>query len=118
MNLPFSPESRRRKAVADEESPLVKTLYVGNLALRASEEDLRKWFRQEGFGVDNVDIIRDRYTGESRGFGFVEISDDEEAVRAVLILNGKEFLGRAVVVNEAHSRPDGSRRSKGGRRDW
>jgi RNA recognition motif-containing protein len=97
----------------------VKTLYVGNLPLRASEEDLRKWFRQEGFGVDNVDIIRDRYTGESRGFGFVEIGDDEEAVRAMLILNGKEFLGRALVVSEARSpRPGGARRSKGGRREW
>ena len=87
----------------------MKTLYVGNLPLRASEEDLRKWFRQEGFGVDNVDIIRDRYTGESRGFGFVEIGDDEEAVRAMLILNGKEFLGRALVVSEARSpRPGGA----------
>ncbi len=81
----------------------MKTLYVGNLPLRASEEDLRKWFRQEGFDVDNVDIIRDRHTGESRGFGSVEIGDDEEAVRAMLILNGKEFLGRALVVSEAHS---------------
>jgi RNA recognition motif-containing protein len=97
----------------------VKALYVGNLPLRASEEDLRKWFRQEGFGVDKVDIIRDRYTGESRGFGFVEIGDDEEAVRAMLILNSKEFLGRALVVSEARSpRPGGARRSKGGRREW
>ncbi len=96
--------------MADEESPLVKTLYVGNLPLRASEEDLRKWFRQEGFGVDNVDIIRDRYTGKSRGFGFVEIGDDEEAIRAMLILNGKEFLGRALVVSEAHSPREGGRR--------
>ncbi len=88
----------------------MKTLYVGNLPLRASEEDLRKWFRQEGFGVGNVDIIRDRYTGESRGFGFVEIGDDEEAVRAMLILNGKEFLGRALVVSEAHSPREGGRR--------
>jgi RNA recognition motif-containing protein len=88
----------------------VKTLYVGNLPLRASEEDLRKWFRQEGFGVDNVDIIRDRYTGESRGFGFVEIGDDEEAVRAMLILNGKEFLGRALVVSEARAPREGGRR--------
>ena len=80
LNLPFSPEFRQRKAVADEESPLVKRLYVGNLPLRASEEDLRNWFRQEGFGVESIEIIRDRYTGESRGFGFVEIGDDEEAV--------------------------------------
>ena len=87
----------------------MKTLYVGNLPLRASEEDLRKWFRQEGFGVDNVDIIRDRYTGESRGFGFVEIGDDEEAVRAMLILNGKEFLGRALVVSEARAPREGGR---------
>jgi cold-inducible RNA-binding protein len=89
---------------------VVKTLYVGNLPLRAREEDLRKWFRQEGFGVDNVDIIRDRHTGESRGFGFVEIGDDEEAVRAMLILNGKEFLGRALVVSEARAPREGGRR--------
>ncbi len=88
----------------------MKTLYVGNLPLRAREEDLRKWFRQEGFGVDNVDIIRDRHTGESRGFGFVEIGDDEEAVRAMLILNGKEFLGRALVVSEARAPREGGRR--------
>ncbi len=110
LNLSFSPESRRRKALADEESPLVKRLYVGNLPLRSSEEGLRKWFRQEGFGVDSIEIIRDRYTGESRGFGFVEIGDDEEVVRAMLILNGKEFLGRALVVSEAHAPREGGRR--------
>ncbi len=88
----------------------MKTLYVGNLPLRASEEDLRKWFREQGFGMDNVDIIRDRYTGESRGFGFVEIGDDEEAVRAMLILNGKEFLGRPLVVNEARPHRNGGLR--------
>jgi len=110
LNLCFSPESRRRKAVADKESPLVKRLYVGNLPLRASEEDLRKWFRQEGFGVESIEIIRDRHTGESRGFGFVEIGDDEEAVRAILILNGQEFLGRTLVVSEARAPHEGGRR--------
>ncbi len=88
----------------------MKTLYVGNLPLRASEEDLWKWFRQEGFRVESIEIIRDRYTGESRGFGFVEIGDDEEAVRAMLILNGKEFLGRALVVSEARAPREGGRR--------
>jgi RNA recognition motif-containing protein len=88
----------------------VKTLYVGNLPLRASEEDLWKWFRQEGFRVESIEIIRDRYTGESRGFGFVEIGDDEEAVRAMLILNGKEFLGRALVVSKARAPREGGRR--------
>lgn len=65
---------------------------------------------REGFGADSVKIIRDRYSGDSRGFGFVEIGDDEEAVRAILILNGKEFLGRALVVREARPhREDGPR---------
>ncbi len=59
-------------------------LYVGNLPPQASEEELRDWFAREGFGLDSIEIIRDRYTGQSRGFGFVEIGDDEEAVRAML----------------------------------
>jgi RNA recognition motif-containing protein len=60
--------------------------------------------------VESIEIIRDRYTGESRGFGFVGIGDDEEAVRAMLILNGKEFLGRALVVSEARAPREGGRR--------
>ncbi len=89
----------------------MKRLYVGNLPSRATEEDLRHLFAQYGFSIGNVDVIRDRYTGESRGFGFVEIEDDEEAVRAMLILYGKELLGRPLKISEARSpRERGSER--------
>ena len=88
----------------------MKRLYVGNVAFKASEQDLRNCFAQYGFSTDSVQIVRDRYTGQSRGFGFVEIGDEEEAVRAMLILNGKVFLGRALVVREAHSPRNGGRR--------
>ncbi len=85
-------------------------LYVGNLPQQASEEELRDWFAPKGFGVDRVSIMRDRHTGESRGFGFVEIADDEEAVPAMLILNGSDFLGYTLVVNEARPPREGGRR--------
>ncbi len=61
----------------------MKRLYVGNIPFKANEQDLRNWFAQYGFGTDNVQIIRDRFSGRSRGFGFVEIGDDEEALRAM-----------------------------------
>ncbi len=83
-------------------------LYVGHLPQEASDAELRNWFLREGFGVDRAKIIRDRYSGKPRGFGFVEIGDNEEAVRAILILNGKEFQGRTLVVDEARpARPPG-----------
>ncbi len=88
----------------------MKKLYVGNLPFKASEQDLRNWFAQYGFSADNVQITRDLSSGRSRGFGFVEMGDDEEAVRAMLILNGKEFLGQPLVVNEASPRRNGGRR--------
>ena len=78
--------------------------------------------------MDNVNLIRDRDTNQLRGFGFVEISNDEEAERAIQTLNGKDFLGRAVVVNEARPPREGGGggRGRGGggggggrrRRDW
>ncbi len=87
----------------------MKKLYVGNIPFKASEQDLRNWLAQYGFGADNVQIIRDPFSGRSGGFGFVEIWDDEEAIRAILILNGKEFQGRTLVVNEARPRRQGGR---------
>ena len=93
----------------------MKSLYVGNLPYQASEENLRDWFKQSGFGVGRVTVMYDRYFGEPRGFGFVEMSDDKDAARAILVLNGKEFLGRRLVVNEAHPRREGGSR---GRREW
>lgn len=87
-------------------------IYVGNLPYSVTESDLRSAF--EAFGsVDSVDIIKDRYTDESKGFGFVEMADRDEAQKAIDGLNGKEFMGRTITVNEARPR-GGSRRGGGG----
>lgn len=85
-------------------------LYVGNLPSQASEVELRNWFEREGFGVDSINIMREPSSGRPRGFGFVQIADDEEAVRAMLILNRKDFLGHTLMVNEARTRRVGGRR--------
>jgi hypothetical protein len=80
-------------------------IYVGNLLREATEADLRQAF--EAFGqVTSVKIITDRYTGDSRGFGFVEMPNDQEAKSAVSGLNGKDFKGRTLKVNEARPRDD------------
>jgi len=84
-------------------------IYVGNLSYDARENDLREAFEQYG-SVDNVNIIMDRYTNRSKGFGFVEMPSDEEAKAAIDGLNGKEILGRAVKVNEARPREERPRR--------
>lgn len=86
-------------------------IYVGNLSRDVTENDLREAF--EAFGtVDSVKIITDRFTGASRGFGFIEMPEDEEAKKAMADLNGKDMKGREVKVNEA--RPRTERRSGGG----
>ena len=87
-------------------------IYVGNLARQTTEDDLRKAF--EGFGqVESVNIIMDKFSGESRGFGFVEMPSKDEAQKAIEEMNGKDLMGRAVNVNEA--RPKTNRRdSRGG----
>ncbi len=76
-------------------------LYVGNLPFQASETDIANWFSEAGVAVDNVMLIRDRFSGEPRGFGFVEINDDEQGQLAIETCSGKELMGRALVVNEA-----------------
>ena len=85
----------------------MKKLYVGNLPFNASEEQLQEWFGQVGVNPSAISLIRDRFTGQSRGFGFIEIANDEEANRAVTSLNGQNFGGRNLVVNEA--RPQAER---------
>jgi len=91
-------------------------IYVGNLSRQATEDDLRQAF--EAFGqVETVNIIKDRFSGESRGFGFVEMPSKGEAQKAIEEMNGKDLVGRAVNVNEA--RPKTNRRDVrggGGRR--
>jgi cold-inducible RNA-binding protein len=90
----------------------VKKLYIGNLPFSATEEQLQEWFTQVGVTPSGVNLIRDRFTGQSRGFAFVEVTNDEDADRAVNSLNGQNFGGRNLVVNEA--RPQAERGSGGG----
>ncbi len=88
-------------------------IYVGNLSREVTETDLREAF--EAFGqVSSVKIITDRYSGESRGFGFVEMPTKTDAESAIGGLNDKELKGRTLNVNEARPRPQG-RRGGGGR---
>jgi RNA recognition motif-containing protein len=87
-------------------------IYVGNLSYDASEEDVQRAF--EDFGsVDSVKIIKDKYTGRSKGFGFVEMTDDDAAKTAITELNDKEFMGRNLKVNEARPRAEGGGGGRG-----
>lgn len=86
-------------------------LYVGGLAYSVTEEELKTLFAGEG-DVTSVAIIKDRDTGQSKGFGFVEMADVKEAQNAIKNLNGKELSGRAIMVNQA--RPQEDRRPSGG----
>jgi RNA recognition motif-containing protein len=79
----------------------VKKLFVGNLPYAANETDVQNFFADHGVAVDSVTVMRDRFTGQARGFGFVEINDDGAALRAVEACHGKDLMGRALVVNEA-----------------
>ena len=80
-------------------------LYVGNLSFQTSSEDLQQLFAQAGT-VESASVVEDRETGRSRGFGFVEMTTPEEAAAAIEQLNGKEFGGRNLTVNEARPRTD------------
>ncbi len=88
-------------------------IYVGNIAYEMSEDDLRNAFSTYG-EVESVRIITDRFTGRSKGFGFVEMTDAENAQKAIDEMNGRELNGRALRVNEARPRPDGDRPRGGG----
>jgi len=90
-------------------------IYVGNMSYNVNEEDLRGAF--EAFGkVDSVAIIKDKYSGESKGFGFVEMPTAAEGQAAIEGLNGKEFKGRTLTVNEARPKAEGARGGRGGGR--
>jgi RNA recognition motif-containing protein len=96
-----------------------RKLYVGNLAYRMTNSDLEQLFAAHG-AVQSAQIIMDRDTGRSKGFGFVEMSTDQEAQAAASALNGQEVEGRSLTVNEARPRPErGSdwRTGNGGSRD-
>lgn len=90
-------------------------IYVGNLSRDLTESELKEAF--EAFGtVNSASIIKDRYTGDSRGFGFVEMPNQEEAQAAINALNGKSLKGRTATVNEARPRTDKPRTGFGGGR--
>jgi RNA recognition motif-containing protein len=94
---------------------LGKKLYVGNLPFDTTEADLRGLFEQHG-AVQSVNVISDRETGRSRGFGFVEYEDADSAEKAQRALDGHDFGGRSLRVNEAHERSGGGGGGGGGRR--
>jgi len=93
-------------------------IYVGNLSQNVTEENLRQAF--ESFGqVTSARIIKDKYSGQSRGFGFVEMLEQAQAQAAIKSLNGKELLGKQMSVNEARPRTDQGRSGRqGGRMDY
>jgi RNA recognition motif-containing protein len=101
-------------------------LYVGSLPYSTTEQELSELFAAHGT-VQSAKVISDRYTGQSRGFGFVEMSTDEEAQKAIAALNGSPLGGRTLVVNEARPQakrpygeggPGGGNRGGGDRDRW
>jgi cold-inducible RNA-binding protein len=91
----------------------MKNIYVGNLDFRTGEDELRQLF--EAYGqVERVNVIRDRDTGQPRGFAFVEMTNDAEAEKAIAGTNGSNFGGRNLNVSEARPKPERPERSGGG----
>ena len=88
-------------------------IFVGNLPYTATSTDLETMFSEFG-GCDSASIVTDRETGRSRGFGFVEMTDGDAARQAMEALNGRQYGGRALTVNEAHERPRGGGGGGGG----
>lgn len=90
-------------------------LYVGNLAFETTENDLQDLFEQTG-PVNEVNLINDRETGRSRGFGFVTMASKSDGETAIAAVNGKQLHGRALTVNEARAREEQPRKFAGNRR--
>ena len=90
-------------------------IYVGNLSWDVTEDDLRKTFGAFG-QVSSANVIKDQYSGKSKGFGFVEMPTKEEAQAAIQEMNGKDLKGRNITVNEARPRAEGGRGGSGGGR--
>ena len=94
----------------------MKNIFVGNLSFNTNEDELRQMF--EGYGqVDRVSIMTDRDTGRSRGFGFVEMSSNEDGEKAIAALNGSQLGGRTINVNEARPKAERGSGGFGGGRD-
>jgi cold-inducible RNA-binding protein len=89
-----------------------KKLYVGNLTYGVTDSALEQMFATHG-AVQSAQVIMDRDTGRSKGFGFVEMGSDQEAQAAIAALNGKDVEGRALTVNEARPRTEGGRGGRG-----
>ncbi len=95
---------------------MASKLYVGNLPFDVGDEELRSLFAQAGT-VESVKIITDQYTGRSRGFGFVEMAGEEEATKAIQMLNGYALKGRSLVVSHARQEQRRGGQGRGPRRD-
>jgi RNA recognition motif-containing protein len=93
---------------------MAKNIYVGNLAWETTADDLLALFQEHG-AVARAQVITDRETGRSRGFGFVEMDNDSEAQKAIDALNGQDYKGRPLTVNEARPREDRGGGGGGGR---
>jgi len=93
---------------------MAKKLYVGNLSYQVTSSDLEKLFAAHGT-VESATVIEDRASGRSKGFGFVEMSSDDEAQAAISALDGSDMDGRTIKVNEAKPRPSGGGGGYGGR---
>ena len=104
-------EENTRWNQALQERPM--NIYIGNIGPDVTEDDLSQAFREFG-EVDTARLITDRYSGQSRGFGFVEMQNNTEAQAAIEGLNGKELKGRPIVVNEARPREQGRGGGGGG----
>ncbi|MCX5896427.1 MAG: RNA-binding protein [Proteobacteria bacterium] len=92
---------------------MVKNLYVGNLSPEITKEDLLENFKEVG-EVVSATVIKDKFSGESKGFGFVEMATEQGAQEAINKFNGGEMSGRKIIVNEAKPRPERSNLSKSG----
>src|SRR5713101_4681893 len=92
---------------------MAKRIYVGGLPYSATEEDLENLFAEHG-AVKDATVITDRYTGQAKGFGFIEMEDDAEAEKAISALNGTQMGGRTLTVNEAKPREERPRGGGGG----
>jgi RNA recognition motif-containing protein len=89
---------------------IIMNIFVGSLPFSIEEAQLSQSF--EAFGaVESVKIITDKFTGRSKGFGFVEMTNDDEALKAIEALNGSNLMGRDIVVNKSEPKPEGERRS-------
>lgn len=92
-------------------SNLAKRLYVGGLPYETTDDELKELFSEAGT-VESAKVVTDRYSGRSRGFGFVEMANDDEAMKAIESMNGKQIGERSITVNEA--KPMGERSERGG----